>query len=154
MDGTTDITRSITFTSQNRIDVKKLNNAIKLACAEKFIYELPDNLSYMVGTHGRKISSGQKQRIVIARSFYDSREILVLDEATNALDEETEKKIIQNIQNDLFDLGGDLCFPVEEGEKEKKYPPLRMTDTQVLRLEKEIDEMNSHLEPLKSFILL
>ena len=93
------IKNNITFTSQNEIDEKKLNNAIKLACAEKFIYELPDNLNYMVGTHGRKISSGQKQRIVIARSFYDSREILVLDEATNALDEETEKKIIKNIIN-------------------------------------------------------
>lgn len=93
------IKNNITFTSQNRIDEKKLNNAIKLACAEKFIHELPDNLNYMVGTHGRKISSGQKQRIVIARSFYDPREILVLDEATNALDEETEKKIIQNIIN-------------------------------------------------------
>ncbi len=93
------IRNNITFTSQNRIDEKKLNNAIKLACAEKFIYELPNNLNYMVGTHGRKISSGQKQRIVIARSFYDSRQVLVLDEATNALDEETEKKIIQNIIN-------------------------------------------------------
>ena len=91
------IKNNITFTTQNRIDEKKLNNAIKLACAEKFIHELPDNLNYMVGTHGRKISSGQKQRIVIARSFYDSREILVLDEATNALDEEKKKKILQNI---------------------------------------------------------
>ena len=93
------IKNNITFTTQNPIDEKKLNNAIKLACAEKFIHELPDDLNYMVGTHGRKISSGQKQRIVIARSFYDSREILVLDEATNALDEETEKKILQNIIN-------------------------------------------------------
>ena len=93
------IKNNITFTTQNQIDEKKLNNAIKLACAEKFIHELPENLNYMVGTHGRKISSGQKQRIVIARSFYDSREILVLDEATNALDEETEKKILQNIIN-------------------------------------------------------
>ena len=93
------IKNNITFTTQSRIDEKKLKNAIKLACAEKFIHELPDNLNYMVGTHGRKISSGQKQRIVIARSFYDSREILVLDEATNALDEETEKKILQNIIN-------------------------------------------------------
>ena len=93
------IKNNITFTTQKRIDEKKLNNAIKLACAEKFIHELPDDLNYMVGTHGRKISSGQKQRIVIARSFYDSREILVLDEATNALDEETEKKILQNIIN-------------------------------------------------------
>ena len=93
------IKNNITFTTQKRIDEKKLSNAIKLACAEKCIRELPDNLNYMVGTHGRKISSGQKQRIVIARSFYDSREILVLDEATNALDEETEKKILQNIIN-------------------------------------------------------
>ena len=58
------IKNNITFTTQNQIDEKKLNNAIKLACAEKFIHELPDNLNYMVGTHGRKISSGQKQRIM------------------------------------------------------------------------------------------
>ncbi len=55
------------------------------------------------------------------------------------------------IQNDLFDLGGDLCVP-DRGEK-LDYEPLRMTEAQVKRLEDEIDEMNSELKPLRSFIL-
>lgn len=66
---------------------------------------------------------------------------------------ETLDTSISLIQNDLFDLGGDLCFPIENGEDQKKYPPLRITNSQVKRLEKEIDTMNSNLAPLKSFIL-
>jgi len=57
------------------------------------------------------------------------------------------------IQNDLFDLGADLCTPDMEKDAEAEYPPLRMTEAQVTRLEKEIDAMNAHLEPLRSFIL-
>jgi cob(I)alamin adenosyltransferase len=55
------------------------------------------------------------------------------------------------IQNDLFDLGADLCVP-DRGQK-LEYEPLRMTDTQVKRLEEEIDEMNAELKPLRSFVL-
>ncbi|MBX9863821.1 MAG: cob(I)yrinic acid a,c-diamide adenosyltransferase [Hyphomicrobium sp.] len=58
---------------------------------------------------------------------------------------------ILRIQNDLFDLGADLCVP-DRGEK-LEYEPLRITEGQVTRLEAEIDEMNSELKPLKSFIL-
>jgi cob(I)alamin adenosyltransferase len=57
------------------------------------------------------------------------------------------------IQNDLFDLGADLCRPDMELDAEAEYPPLRMVDTQVERLEAEIDKMNDALEPLRSFIL-
>jgi len=57
------------------------------------------------------------------------------------------------IQNDLFDLGADLCRPDMEKDAESEYPPLRMADTQVERLEAEIDVMNEALEPLRSFIL-
>lgn len=57
------------------------------------------------------------------------------------------------IQNDLFDLGADLCRPDMEMDAEAEYPPLRMVDAQVLRLEGEIDGMNEVLEPLRSFIL-
>ncbi len=91
------IQNNITLNSEQKVDEKRLEKAIKFACADKFINDLPEKLNYMVGTHGRKISSGQKQRIVIARAFYDSREILVLDEATNAIDEETEREIFKNI---------------------------------------------------------
>lgn len=57
------------------------------------------------------------------------------------------------IQNDLFDLGADLCRPDMAKDAEAEYPPLRMADTQVERLEAEIDAMNDALEPLRSFVL-
>ena len=57
------------------------------------------------------------------------------------------------IKNDLFDLGADLCRPDMEKDAESEYPPLRVTDAQIQRLEAEIDEMNTALEPLRSFIL-
>ena len=60
---------------------------------------------------------------------------------------------LSRIQNDLFDLGADLCRPDMEKDAESEYPPLRMTDGQVSRLEREIDAMNDALEPLRSFIL-
>ncbi len=54
------------------------------------------------------------------------------------------------IQNDLFDLGADLCTPERENPKR---PPLRVAETQVGRLETEIDRMNATLRPLESFVL-
>ena len=60
---------------------------------------------------------------------------------------------LSRIQNDLFDLGADLCRPDMEKDAEAEYAPLRVTDTQVARLEAEIDDMNARLEPLRSFIL-
>ncbi|MEZ5910071.1 MAG: cob(I)yrinic acid a,c-diamide adenosyltransferase [Hyphomicrobiaceae bacterium] len=55
------------------------------------------------------------------------------------------------IQNDLFDLGADLCVP--DRGKPLDYEPLRVTRDQVKRLEAEIDELNSEMKPLKSFVL-
>lgn len=60
---------------------------------------------------------------------------------------------LARIQNDLFDLGADLCRPDMEKDAEAEYPPLRMLPGQVERLEIEIDAMNGELEPLRSFIL-
>ncbi|MDH5797297.1 MAG: cob(I)yrinic acid a,c-diamide adenosyltransferase [Paracoccaceae bacterium] len=57
------------------------------------------------------------------------------------------------IQNDLFDLGADLCRPEMEKDAEAEYPPLRIVASQVDRLEAEIDQMNAGLQPLRSFIL-
>jgi cob(I)alamin adenosyltransferase len=55
------------------------------------------------------------------------------------------------IQNDMFDLGADLCVP-DRGEK-LPYEPLRITDAQVTRLEQEIDALNKPMSPLRSFVL-
>jgi cob(I)alamin adenosyltransferase len=60
---------------------------------------------------------------------------------------------LARIQNDLFDLGADLCRPDMERDHEAGYVPLRMLERQVLRLESEIDAMNARLTPLRSFIL-
>ncbi len=60
---------------------------------------------------------------------------------------------LERIQNDLFDLGADLCRPDMEKDAEAEYPPLRVVASQVERLEAEIDAMNADLEPLRSFIL-
>lgn len=59
--------------------------------------------------------------------------------------------MLQRIQNDLFDLGADLCVP-DRGEP-LPYEPLRMTEAQVVWLETEIDRLNAKLKPLTSFVL-
>jgi cob(I)alamin adenosyltransferase len=68
--------------------------------------------------------------------------------ATGAVDAE-----LQRIQNDLFDLGADLCRPEMDRDGEAGFPVLRMVEPQVERLEREIDAMTSVLAPLRSFIL-
>jgi len=60
---------------------------------------------------------------------------------------------LARIQNDLFDLGADLCRPDMKKDADAEYPPLRMTMAQVERLEAEIDLMNANLSPLRSFVL-
>ncbi|HEU0223721.1 MAG TPA: cob(I)yrinic acid a,c-diamide adenosyltransferase [Paracoccaceae bacterium] len=60
---------------------------------------------------------------------------------------------LARIQNDLFDLGADLCRPVTAEESATARPPLRRAAAQVARLEREIDAMNAGLAPLRSFVL-
>ncbi len=60
---------------------------------------------------------------------------------------------LARVQNDLFDLGADLCVPNMKADADAEYPPLRMVAQQTERLEKEIDLMNAKLAPLRSFIL-
>lgn len=60
---------------------------------------------------------------------------------------------LARIQNDLFDLGADLCNPDIDKDAEADYPPLRMVAEQTTRLEAEIDAMNARLTPLRSFVL-
>ncbi len=60
---------------------------------------------------------------------------------------------LARIQNDLFDVGADLCRPEMEKDAEAEFPPLRVVAAQVTRLEAEIDAMNQGLAPLRSFVL-
>ena len=59
--------------------------------------------------------------------------------------------MLLRIQNDLFDLGADLATP--EGDEKPEFEPLRLVESQVERIEADIDELNKDLDPLRSFIL-
>tara|TARA_Y100001970_G_C14258241_1_gene877272 strand:- start:7726 stop:9453 length:1728 start_codon:yes stop_codon:yes gene_type:complete len=89
---------NITFGSTGEISKHKIDEAIKFSRLEDTIHNLPQGIETQVGSTLKQLSSGQKQRISIARSIYNDREILIFDEATNALDEENEKIIFENIR--------------------------------------------------------
>lgn len=71
--------------------------ALRVACAEDFVSELPEKLDTMLGEKGHGLSEGQMQRIALARAVLSGAPILLLDEATSALDEETEAQLLGNL---------------------------------------------------------
>ncbi len=79
-------------------DKKKLAHAIKVANIRDFIDELPLGLNTKIGAEGNGISQGQRQRMLIARAVYKDPEYLLFDEATNALDANNERVIMNNLQ--------------------------------------------------------
>lgn len=83
----------------SKVNSKKLNQVIKLADLKKLIKNSNSGINSIIGNAGNLISSGQMQRIGIARALYADKEIIIFDEATNALDENSEKKIISSIVN-------------------------------------------------------
>ena len=91
------IKNNIIFGYETEYNENKFEEAIKFSNLDKFIKNLPNGINTIVGENGTQISGGQIQRISIARALYNSPEILVLDEATNSLDENTEKNIINEI---------------------------------------------------------
>ena len=79
-------------------DKNKLRNAIKVANIQDFIDALPLGLKTRIGAEGNGISQGQRQRILIARAVYKNPEYMFFDEATNALDANNERVIMNNLQ--------------------------------------------------------
>jgi ABC-type multidrug transport system fused ATPase/permease subunit len=96
IDGT--IKDNIVIGSTNQTSDKMLNFAINFAGLRKMINNLPKGVNTNIGSSIKQLSSGQKQRISIARSVYADREVLIFDEATNALDEKNERIIFENIK--------------------------------------------------------
>jgi ATP-binding cassette subfamily B protein len=84
---------------RSQIDVPRLIEAAKAARVTEFSDLLPDELWTTVGERGATLSGGQRQRIGIARALYKRAELLVLDEITSALDQETEQEIVATIRD-------------------------------------------------------
>ena len=96
---------NISFFS-DEISMKSIEDSLDKANLSKFINQSKDGLSTKIGEKNNKISGGQAQRIGIARALAKKPEILILDEATNALDTFTENEILKGVSN----LKGELTI--------------------------------------------
>ncbi len=76
----------------------EISLAITDACAE-FVYDLENGLDFMLGEDGAGISEGQAQRLAVARALLGKGKILLMDESTSALDEQSEKRLLANLKN-------------------------------------------------------
>lgn len=85
------------------IDKKKLAHAVKVANIRTFIDALPLSYNTQIGMEGVGLSTGQKQRLLIARAVYKNPRYLFFDEATSALDANNEKKIMENLNQFFVD---------------------------------------------------
>lgn len=85
--------------SDEKVDYVRLKNAVTVANIKEYIENLPNGYQTKIGNTGAGISTGQKQRMQIARAVYKNPDYLFFDEATSALDSSNEKIIIENLES-------------------------------------------------------
>ena len=95
------IANNIAVGAEN-IDPERLRHAAKVANIHEYIESLPMMYNTKIGQNGAGLSTGQKQRILIARAVYKDPQVLFFDEATSALDARNERVIIENL-NEFFE---------------------------------------------------
>jgi ABC-type bacteriocin/lantibiotic exporter with double-glycine peptidase domain len=86
------------FEEEDQIEEDRVVECLKCAQIWEDVKNMPDGLNTLIGENGLAISGGQRQRIALARALYKDFELLVMDEATVALDMETEKAVIDSIR--------------------------------------------------------
>ena len=79
------------------ISDKEIKEVLKLVSLEKFLNRLEKGLDTELGEKGIRMSGGERQRVALARLFFDNSKIIILDEATSAMDNITEKEVMENI---------------------------------------------------------
>lgn len=83
--------------NDEEIDKKRLAEAARIANIDEYVRHLPLKYNTLIGQDGVGLSQGQKQRILIARAVYKNPQYIFLDEATNALDANNERVIVENL---------------------------------------------------------
>jgi ATP-binding cassette subfamily B protein len=86
-----------------KIEDDEILKVLKLVCLDKFYEKLANGLDTELGERGIKMSGGERQRVALARLFFDSSKIIILDEATSAIDNINEKIVMENIVKHLKD---------------------------------------------------
>lgn len=84
-----------------KISDEKILNVLKLVCLDKFYEKLENGLDTELGEKGIRMSGGERQRVALARLFFDDSKIVILDEATSAMDNITEKEVLENVVEKL-----------------------------------------------------
>jgi ABC-type multidrug transport system fused ATPase/permease subunit len=129
------ILKNITLESdQKKIDFDRVDQCINDSQLKEFVNSLPNKLNTVVGEKGSLISGGQLQRIGIARALYSNPSILILDEASSALDSKTEKKLMDLVYDELSHLTKiiishnpknllrcDLVYEIKNGDISEKF---------------------------------
>ena len=92
----TTIKDNIAFGEKN-FDKKKLEESLEISNLKNFVEELPNKINSVVGDTGSKLSHGQRQRLILARAIYSDSKLIIFDESFNALDNENESLLLNEI---------------------------------------------------------
>ena len=101
-----------------QINQSKILQAIKFAELDSFVNTLEDGTNTILGEGGINLSIGQKQRLALARCYYSQREIMILDEPSSALDQETQDNIFNNLN---FLKGKKTIIVITHNKRTLKY---------------------------------
>lgn len=123
------IRENVAFTKPEATD-EEIQTALKISCADGFVNSFPDGVYTKIGEKGQGLSEGQGQRIAIARAILSGAPILILDESTSALDEETEQNLLYNIKN----LKHKTCIIISH-----KNAAARVCNKEIRIIDKEIE---------------
>jgi len=136
----TSVRENIRYAAPDASDAQ-VREAARMACASEFIEALADGYDTLLGERGTKLSTGQRQRISLARAILKDASVLILDEPTAALDAETELRVMQNLAHWVSQGQGRIIFLITH-----RLAAIRRADAIAVVRAGRLVELGSHAE--------